>query len=332
MLYVAVALGLGLMAVLNDARRSLGWFFAAGVVTVLVDGPVQTLTRWMRRGLAISIVLVGIAVVAGVVNYGVFNDFSSELDKLEQAIPDAAASLERSERFGELATDLRLEERALLAVDDLGERMAGRARATAASFGAYLAGTVLVLFLINWLPRYVEGGLGLVRDETRRRRVRFVIDATLRHGRRYLSNAIAVAVAAGVGAYVVGRLADLPAPVALALFVAIFSLVPYLGVMVGAVPMVLIAAGLQDTATALVLLFAMFVIQVGVAMLMRRVQRSTLYVGPGVTLIAGLLGYAIYNIGGVLFAIAGAVFALALVDAVASDDLDAVSLDALTIV
>ncbi len=331
-MYVAVALGLGLMAVLNDARRSLGWFLAAGVVTVLVDGPVQALTRWMRRGLAIFIVMVGIAVVAGLVNYGVFNDFSSELDKLEQAIPDAAASLERSERFGELATDLRLEERALLAVDDLGERMAGRARATAASFGAYFAGTVLVLFLISWLPRYVEGGLSLVRDEARRRRVRFVIDATLRNGRRYLSNAIAAAVAAGVGAFIVGRLADLPAPVALALFVSIFSLVPYLGVMVGAVPMVLIAAGLEDTATALILLFAMSAIQVGIAMLMRRVQRSTLYVGPGLTLIAGLLGYAIYNIGGALFAIAGVVFALALVDAVATDDLPPGTLDALTIV
>lgn len=332
LVYVAIALGLALVAVLDDARRTLGWFFAAAVVAVLVDGPVQWLTRWVRRGLAIFIVLLGVLAFAALVNYGVFNDFSSELDKLERAIPQAAAALEDSERFGQLATDLRLEDRALEAVDDLGERIAGRARATAASVGAYFAGTVLVLFLLSWLPRYIEGGLQLVADDRRRRRLRFVIDTTLRHGRRYLSNAILAAVLAGVGAFVIARVADLPAPVALALFVAILSLVPYLGVMVGSFPMILIAAGLESTTTMIVVLLAMFAVQVVCVLVMRRVQRSTLYVGPGVTLLAGLLGYAIYNIGGALFAIAGVVFALALVDAVATDDLEPEALDALTIV
>ena len=331
--FVAIALGLALAAVLNDARRSLGWFFAAAVVAVLLDGPVDVLARRMRRGFAIVLMLLAIALAAGVVIYGVFNDFSSELRKLERELPEAAAALEASDRFGDLAKDLRLAERADEAVDDLGERLAGEARATAASFGAYFAGTVLVLFLLAWLPRYIEGALGLVDEDARRRRMRFLIDTTLRRGRRYLSRAIVVALGAGISAFVVGRFADLPAPVALGLYVAIFSFIPYLGVMVGAVPMVLLAAGLESSTTALAVLFAMFVVQAGAAAVMRRVQRSTLYVGPGVTLVVGLLGYAVYNIGGALFGIAGAVFALAFVDAIALDgDPEPDSIDALTIV
>jgi predicted PurR-regulated permease PerM len=331
--FVAIALGLALAAVLNDARRSLGWFFAAAVVAVLLDGPVDALARRMRRGLAILLMLIVIAVVAGVVMYGVFNDFSSELRKLERQVPEAAAALEESERFGDLARDLRLAERAEEAVDGLGERLAGEARATAASFGAYFAGTVLVLFLLAWLPRYIEGALAVIDDEGRRRRMRYLVDTTLRHGRSYLSRAIVVAVGSGTTAFAVARVADLPAPVALGLFVAIFSLIPYLGVMVAAVPMVLLAAGLESSGSAVAVLLAMFVTQVGAAFAMRRVQRSTLYVGPGVTLVVGLLGYAVYNIGGALFGIAGAVFALAFVDAVATDgDLGPDSLDALTIV
>jgi predicted PurR-regulated permease PerM len=162
--------------------------------------------------------------------------------------------------------------------------------------------------------------------------MRTVVDATLRNARRYLSTAVLVAVGAGFGTFVVARVASLPAPVALGLFVAIFSFVPYLGVMIGAIPMVLLAAGLESSGTALMVIFAVLGAQVGCAFAMRWVQRTTLYVGPGITLIVGLLGYAAYNIGGALFGIAAAVFTLALIDAVATDEPTPETLDALAIV
>jgi predicted PurR-regulated permease PerM len=328
----AVALGLALTAVLDDARRSLGWFFAAAVVAVLIDAPVAWLSRWMRRGFAVLLVFLAVGTGVGWVGYGVFHDLSSELDKLQREIPEAARRLEESEQFGELARDLELVQRAEDAVDGLGERLSGQARATAASFGAYFAGTVLVLFLLAWLPRYVDGGLSLVSDPARRARAKVVVEATLRTGRTYLLNAIAVAIASGVAGFSVARAADLPAPVPLGLFVAILSLVPYFGVMVGAVPLVVLAAGLESSARAVAVLVALFVVQVLAALAMRRVQQRTLYVGPGITLVVGLLGYAAYNIGGALFGVAAAVFALALLDAIATDEPAATELDALTIV
>jgi predicted PurR-regulated permease PerM len=331
-IFAAIALGIVAKGVLHDARRALGWFFAAGVVAVLIDGPVDLLSRWMRRGFAVVLVLIAIGGLTGLVSYGVFNDLSSELRKLEREVPKAAEELERSEQFGEVARDLELVDRAHDAVDGLGERLSGRARATAASFGAYFAGTVLVLFLLAWLPRFIEGGLAQIADDARRARVRVIVESTLRTARRYLSVAVLVAAGSGFIAFGVARLASLPAPVALGLFVAIFSFVPYLGVAIGAIPMVLLAAGLESSNTALGVLFGVLALQFGCALAMRSVQRTTLYVGPGISLVVGLLGYAAYNIGGALFGIAAAVFALALVDTAAADEVALDALDALTII
>lgn len=328
----AVAVGVVAQSVLHSARRSLGWFAAAVLVAILVDGPVDLLTRVMRRGLAIVVLFAALFAVVGVVVYGVFNDLSTEIDRLEVELPRAAAELEASDQFGGLARDLELRERARDAVDGLGERLSGEARSTAASFGAYFAGTVLVLFLLAWLPRFIDGGLAQIREERRRANAREVVDATLHNARRYLSSAIVVAFASGIISFVVARLVDLPAPVALGLFVAILSFIPYLGVFVGSFPMIVLAAGLQSTSRALFVLFAAVVLQVACAAVMRPVQRRTVYVGPGITLVVGLLGFAAYNVGGALVGIAAAVFALALVDALATNEEPPSTLDALVIV
>lgn len=332
LVFLAIALGLVLHNVLEDARRSLGWFFAAAVVAVMINGPVEWLSRWIARGLAVVLMFLAIGGVAGIVAYGVFNDLSRELDKLEQAVPDAAREVEQSERFGELARDLKLVERAEEAVDGLGERLSGEARATAASVGAYFVGTVLVLFLLAWLPRFIERGISQIRDEDRRVRAWAVTGQTLGVARRYLSMVVVVALATGVLTYLIARWASLPAPVPLGLSVAIFSVVPYVGVVIGSLPAVLLAVGLESSRTALFVFLGLCLVQVGAALVQQRVQHATLYVGPGITLVVGLLGFATYNIGGAAFAVAAAVFALALVDALASDELAAEELDALTIV
>ncbi len=316
----AVAIGLLLSEVLNDARRSLGWFFAAAVVAVLIDGPVRWLSRWMRRGLALVVVFLLLFLAVGYVGYAVFNDLSSEMRKLERQVPAAALEIQKSDRFGKFARDIELSERAELAVDGIGERLTGQARATASSIGAYFAGSIIVLFLLAWLPRFLDSGLAQIRENDRRRRAKAIIDGALESARRYLSVQVLAAIATGVATFGVAQLASLPAPVALGLFVAIFSVVPYFGVLIGSFPLMVLAAGLETTATTLGVVLAATCIQFGCALAMRWVQRDTLYVGPGITLIVGLLGYSAYNIGGALFGIAGAVFVLAIVDAAARPD------------
>jgi len=331
-LFAAITLGLVLHNALELSRRSIGWLFAAAVVAVMINGPVEWLSRWLSRWLAVLLMFLSIGAVAGVVAYGVFSDLSRELDGLEEALPRAARELEASEQFGEFARDLQLETRAQQAVDGLGERLSGEARATAASVGAYFVGTVLVLFLLAWLPRFIERGIAQIGDETRRARAWEVTGQTLGAARRYLSMAVLVALATGMLTYGIARWASLPAPVALGLFVAIFSVVPYVGVMIGSLPAVLLAVGLETSRTALALFVAVCAVQVGAAIVQQRVQHATLYVGPGITLIVGLLGFATYNIGGAVFGVAATVFALALVDALATDEPMPEELDALTIV
>lgn len=318
--FATVAAAFVIHNVLDDARRSLGWFFAAAVVAIVIAGPVEALSRWMRRSVAVVVVLLATGGVIGAVGYGALNDLSRQLRRFENEVPKAARQIEASDRFGAVARDLDLDERAESVADVLSNKLWGEARATASHSGAYFAGTVLMLFLLAWLPRFVDGGLAQIEDGRRRERLRTIVEATLRDARRYLQGTIAIAAFAGGTGFVVARLASLPAPVALGVFVAVFSIVPYMGVAIGSLPTVLLAAAFESSRTTIVLVAALVGLQVGVALAQRRLQRATLYVGPGVTLVAGLLGFAAYNLGGAVFGIAAAVFALAVVDAVSRDE------------
>ncbi|HEX5616523.1 MAG TPA: AI-2E family transporter [Acidimicrobiia bacterium] len=323
----AIVLAFALERLFVAAHDAIGWFVAATIVALLLMPVVALLERFMRRALAIAVVLLVLAGFIGVVVYGVFNDLSSQMRRLERAVPSAAARLEDDDRFGEVARDFRLEERARDAVDGIGERLTGEARATAGSVGAYLAGTVLTIFMLGWSTRMMAAGLAQIDDLERRARVRTILVEALRTWRTYVTYAIAQAFGFGCLTFAVCRLADLPAPVPLALWLALWSIVPFIGVLVGMVPILMLSAGLESFDQALVLLAVFLVLQVVQVVILRRVHLRSLYVGPAVVLVIGLLGYEMYAIGGAIFGITIAILALAFADAATTEEPDPEALD-----
>ncbi|HEX6597023.1 MAG TPA: AI-2E family transporter, partial [Acidimicrobiales bacterium] len=146
------------LAVLAAARRVIGWILVAAVIAGLLHPVVSHLERRMRRGLAVLIVMVGLLSSAGAAVYNLVDDVAEETRRLQQAAPERARQLERSERFGELATDLRLEERTRRFLEDIPERLRGgtpaEALRAAGSRGvAFLATTVLTVFFLLHGPR-----------------------------------------------------------------------------------------------------------------------------------------------------------------------------------
>src|SRR5436190_3219396 len=126
-LLVVAAIGLALVVrnVFERATRVLGWFAAATVVAALVYPIVGIVSRYMRRGVALFVVILVLVGIVGGLVYVAIGDVRTELDHLQEVAPEAAASIENSQRYGEAARDFRLQERVESFVEQLPERLAG---------------------------------------------------------------------------------------------------------------------------------------------------------------------------------------------------------------
>lgn len=315
---VVVAVGmfgatLALLAVLAAARRVIGWILVAAVLAGLLHPVVTRLERHMRRGLAVLVMMVTVVGSTSAVVYALIDDVQNETRRLQEAAPQRAAQLERSERFGELARDFRLEERTRRFVEDVPERLRGGTpaealRAAATRGVAFLATGVLTIFFLLHGPRIARAGRDQLRDPDDRARFQAIALDVYRRAFGYASANLVMALAAGLFAYAVARSAEVPGPAPLAIWVGLWDLVPIAGVVVGAGPIIGLAAVVSaERAVLLTLVFVAYQLVENLAV-QRRVEDATLRLGPFLTLAAGLIGVEVSGLAGsLLFVLAAAI-------------------------
>jgi predicted PurR-regulated permease PerM len=331
-LLLVVVLTFAVRDVLADARHTLALFTAAGISAILLTPLVELLQRWMRRVVAVGIAVVLLVGVIGLVAWGVLGDINLQIDRLQEAAPKAAAEIERSDRFGKAAREFRLEERVTEAVNSLSQKQTEQAQKAARRVATYAVGGILMLFLLSWGPRMGQGALAQISDEERRTRLHDIGISALRNGRTYLLIALAQGLVVGFVSWLVCRAADVPAPAPLGLIIGVTSMMPYLGIVLGSIPALLLAAGFRSFTAAGVLLVVFLAMQTGQILLHRRLRGRVIYVGPALIGIVFLLGYDVYGLGGALFGTAIAIFVMALADAIGTDDpeVDALPAQAVT--
>src|SRR4029450_9010150 len=171
----AVVAAVGLAGVCVAARRPLAWAAAASVAAWLLSGVVDILGRWVPRGLAVPMTVLGLVLVAGGGWVGVRATLAAEVGALRKGRPAAAGDLETRFRA---AADFNLAERTRMFVDDLDDRFGIHAQVTAGAgtASAYLVSGILMLFLIGHGPRFVSAALRQIADPARRASVTAVVD------------------------------------------------------------------------------------------------------------------------------------------------------------
>jgi predicted PurR-regulated permease PerM len=298
--------------------RVLGWIVAAMLLAGLLHPAVAALDRRLHRGAALFLVVFGTLAVAGLIVWAVVDDIVEEVEELQTAVPRAARELERSERFGRTARDVDLADRAQDFVDELPERLRGGSvqdalRSAATRGVAFLATFVLTIFFLIHGPRLLAAATAQLPDQ-RQEQVRRVGAAAYLRAWSYVAGSLGMALAAGLLTYAVAQVLGLPGPAPLALWVALFDLVPLVGVVVGGLPVVLLA--LADSPGQAVLVAVVLVSwQVFEAVvLQRRLEARSLHVGPFITVALAMIGLELYGIGGAVAAVALAVAAAALAD------------------
>jgi predicted PurR-regulated permease PerM len=296
----AVVAAVGLANLFVAARRPLAWAAAASVAAWLLSGVVDILGRWVPRGLAVLMTVLGLVLVAGGGWVGVRATLAAEVDQLRTALPAAASDLET--RFG-AAADFNLVERTTTFVEDLDDRVGIQAQVTAAAgtASAYLVSAILTLFLLGYGPRFLSAALRQIADPARRAAVTAVVDQASRAARTYLLIVLVQAIVITTVCSAVFYLLDLPAPFVLGLLVGWLSAIPYFGILLGGLAPLLVAVTEPHLLTYLVLAALLVGLQSVDVLAVRPRADSTVRVGPALILAGILIGFELYGFGGALY-------------------------------
>lgn len=302
-------------------QRILGWAAACAVTAVFVAPLVTWLGRWIPRVAAVLLTFAVVGVAAGAVVFGTFDNLDHEIDSLQSAAPAATSRLEgREDEIGSVMTDLELSARVENFLDELDRRVGSGSDAlaeNALTVPVFFVNAILTIFLLIYGPGIIGGALSLIGDEERRERAATVLHEATIGARRTLAAMLGQGVAIGLAVGLVAAALSLPAPVVLGLVAGVAATLPDLGILLGVLPAVALAAGLESGRAAVAILAAAMVLQAIEALHVRPwVDRWGVEVGPSVVWIVVLIGYTLHGIGMALFGVAFAVFALAVVDQV----------------
>jgi predicted PurR-regulated permease PerM len=309
------------------ATRVLGWVVAAAVLAALMNPAVEVLARRIRRGFAVAVVVIGVVALVGALAWAGIGDLRAGLGRLRTVAPEAAGDLEDSGSWiGDAAQEFELSSRVQELLDELPARLAGGSPAeavqAAASRGiAVLITLVLTIFLIGHGPRLVRGALRQV-PENRRATVSVRLHHAYRNAWLYTTVQLVKAVLVAMVVLGLALALELPAPAVLGLLAGATSVVPKLGLALGALPLVLLAGVIHGGGALVMAAVAAVGLQVLDALVVARwLEPSSVPVGPAISLAAVLLGTSLYGIGGGAIALVLAVFAVA----VAAEHLPAVA-------
>jgi predicted PurR-regulated permease PerM len=111
------------------------------------------------------------------------------------------------------------------------------------------------------------------------------------------------ALAFGIVTYLACRLLGVETPLLLAVWVALWAFVPYVGLLMGGAAIGLVAA-LHSPVGSMLVLGAVLMVQAGDAwFVQRRIDAASMRFGPFLTLSSALVGFNLYGPGGLILAV-----------------------------
>jgi predicted PurR-regulated permease PerM len=161
----------------------------------------------------------------------------------------------------------------------------------------------------------LDGAQQQISDPEKRDHVGEVAASAARLTQRYVITAAALGIVAGIAGGSLAWWAGLPTPLVLGVVLGVASVIPYVGVVFGAVPMLLLAVASQPDPVVAGLALGAIALQAAYTTVLRRLsQRGVLRAGPAVIVVAALLGSDLYGLGGALVLVVVGIFAVAVIE------------------
>ncbi len=304
------------------ARQPIGWVAAAAAVAFVLAPVVGALDRRLPRAVAIVVTLaLGVGFVA-TVGWSLLVEVQDQLEQLADRLPAAADEIEAERGPDSVLAEIGLSDLVGDLVDQVSNRLAPpRVDRAVGTAPAYFVSGVLVVFFLVWGRAIVEGAERQITDDVLRRRAGVLGRRAAANTQRYVVGALAIAVTVAVLGGLLAWWVELPTPLVLGVLIGAASLVPYLGVLFGGAPMLLLAAATQPGSRSWLVVLALVALQAGATGALRTlVEPRCMRVGPALLVVATLVGFDVYGAGGALVALVLAAAIAAVVDVIGSPD------------
>jgi predicted PurR-regulated permease PerM len=295
-------------------RKPLAWIFIAGFLAVALAGPVNWLSRRMRRGFAIALVYLLLILVPVIIGSLLIPPIVEQVNLLIQNLPQYAADLtdfvEGNDRLRQLEEDYNITAELERQAAQLPAR-AGDAATILSDIGLGLVNSIFagvtILILSVFLLSSGRGWLDFMamrRGEHEGEWLRRLMDRIGRAVGNYVAGALGQALIAGVLAWIVLLILGVPYAGSLAVVIFILDLVPLVGATLGAIVVGIITL-FNDfpTDTIVWIIWSIVYQQLENSVIQPRIQARAVQVHPFVVLTSVLFGSTLFGVIGALVAI-----------------------------
>jgi predicted PurR-regulated permease PerM len=298
-------------------KKPIGWLVLAGFIAIAVSGPVGLLERRMRRGLAITVVYIGVILIPVLIAGVLVPPIVQQVNNLATNAPRYANDLTNTVRNNKTLHNLdqkydltgKIKQQAASLAGKVGDAASVLASVGAGIVSSIFAGvTILILsiFMVGAAPRWRRAFVRLQPAE-RAQALNRMFDRIGSAVGGYVRGALLQALIAGVTSWVVLEILGVPYPVALALIIALLDLVPLVGATLGAVVVGIVTLFTDfPTATIVWAIWSVLYQQVENTIIQPRIQSRAVEVEPFVVLVAVLFGSTLFGVFGALLAIPAA--------------------------
>jgi predicted PurR-regulated permease PerM len=308
---VAVVLALYLIVRL---RKPLTWIFVAGFLAIALAGPVQFLSRHVRRGLAVAVVYVALIVAPMALLAVLLPPIITQANRLVDNAPgyarDVTDFVHRNDTLRRLQADYDITGKLQQQAQKLPSRI-GDAASVLSDIGLGIVNSiftvvtiiVLSIFLMGAGPRWLERWAA--RHEPDRadwwRRLFARIGTAVGN---YVAGALLQATVAGVSSWLVLLILGVPYALPLAVVVFVLDLVPLVGATLGAILVGIVTLFSDFPVDTIVWgIWAVIYQQIENNVIQPRIQAKAVQLEPLIVLVAVLFGSTLFGVLGALLAI-----------------------------
>jgi predicted PurR-regulated permease PerM len=295
-------------------RQPLTWIAIAAFIAIAMSGPVNLLTRFMKRGFAIAICYVVLLLIPVAVGALLIPELVGQAEDLAQDVPGYAQDVTEFVQDNETLNDLNEKYDFTSEIESAASELPTRIGDAAGILGdigvgvvnSIFAGiTILILsvFMVGGGPRWVDA---FVRAQPIERRER--VERALRHMANaignYVGGVLLQATIAALLAFIVLTILGAPFAGALALIIFFFDLIPVVGATIAAVIVAVVMLFVNFPVGLIIwVIWAIVYQQVENYVIQPRIQKRAVQVEPFVILVSVLFGATLFGVLGAILAI-----------------------------
>jgi predicted PurR-regulated permease PerM len=306
--------------VATRATETLWWFAQAAAIAALTAPLVHRMSRRMPAFVAVVLLTLAALLVAALLTAVVLDEVRTESRRFRDAVPAAVDRLERSDGVGGVIRDLNLDDSVRSVADQTAERarfdgpdLPGLATAVGGRVSAGFVIWILTVMLIFTGPALVRSLVDQAPAD-HRGRIGDVVSRAYGRTVRYMALTAAKATVVGTAVFVAASLLGLDMPAVLAILAALAAWIPYVGLVLGALPVALMALLYSPGEAVAVLVVAVAAQVADSIVVQRRLGARSVQLGLFPTLVAAMIGFQLHGPGGLLVGIGIAAMVVAVVD------------------